>query len=189
MNSDRYSISCLVADLKQICAQFTDEREVLVHVRPLARRAALSNESWLDDRMYRADADQGFGVHLLHEEPDHALAVMAVSWLPNRGAPPHDHGTWAVIAGVDGAEKNQFFERADDRRKLGYAELKKVGEKVCGPGDVVGMPGGMIHSVWNETDAVSLSLHIYGKHVNFTGRSQFDLDRKTETPFIVTMAQ
>jgi quercetin dioxygenase-like cupin family protein len=62
-----------------------------------------------------------------------------------------------------------------------------VGEKVCGEGDVLAMPRGVIHSVWNETDAVTLSLHIYGKHVNFTGRSQFDPAKRTETPFIVKM--
>ena len=189
MDSDRYPISQLVADLKQVCVQFKDAREILSGVRPLARRAALSKETWLDDRMYRADAAQGFGVYLLHEEPDHTLAVLALSWLPHRGTPPHDHGTWAVVAGVDGLEKNEFFERADDRSRAGHAELNKVGEKVCGVGDVLAMPPGMIHSVWNETDAVTVSLHIYGKHINHTGRSQFDLERKTETPFIVRMEQ
>ena len=187
MNAERYSISQLVADLNKVSARFTDERDILVAVRPLARRAALSRDSWLEDRMYRADAAQGFGVHLLHEEPDHTLAVLALSWLPQRGAPPHDHGTWAVIAGVDGPEKNRFFERADDRSRPGHAELRQVGEKVCGVGEVLAMPQGMIHSVWNETDAVTLSLHIYGKHINHTGRSQFDLEKKTETPFIVRM--
>lgn len=187
MNAERYCISQLVADLKQVCARFTDERDILKAVRPLARRAALSRGSWLEDRMYRADAAQGFGVHLLHEEPDHRLAVLALSWLPQRGAPPHDHGTWAVIAGVDGPERNRFFERADDRSRPGYAELRQVGGKVCGVGEVLAMPQGMIHSVWNETDAVSLSLHIYGKHINHTGRSQFDLEKRTETPFIVRM--
>ena len=134
-----------------------------------------------------ADAGQGFGVHLIHEEPDHTVAVLALSWLPNRGAPPHDHGTWAVVAGVDGPEKNEFFERTDDRSRPGHAELKKIGEKVCGVGDVVALPKGTIHSVWNETDGVTLSLHIYGKHINFTGRSQFDLKTQTETPFVVKM--
>lgn len=189
MDSDRYPISQLVADVKQVCVQSKGEREILSGVRPLARRAALSKATWLDDRMYGADAGQGFGVYLLHEEPDHTLAVLALSWLPHRGAPPHDHGTWAVIAGVDGPEKNEFFERADDRSRQGHAELKKVGEKVCGAGDVLAMPRGMIHGVWNETDAVSISLHIYGKHINHTGRSQFDLERKTEMPFIVRMEQ
>ena len=187
MDADNYSIPQLAADVKRICAQFDDERQILSHVRPLARRAALSKAAWLEERMYSADATQGFGVHLIHEEPDHTAAILAVSWLPHRGAPPHDHGTWAVIAGVDGPEKNEFFERADDRTRPGHAQLRKVGEKVCGVGEVVALLQGMIHSVWNETDAVSLSLHIYGKHINYTGRSQFDLERQTETPFIVKM--
>jgi predicted metal-dependent enzyme (double-stranded beta helix superfamily) len=182
-----YSIVQLVSDLKQASREASDERGLLKAVRVLARRAADAKADWLDKRLYQADAGQGFGVHLLHEEPDHTLAILALSWLPHRGAPPHDHGTWAVIAGIDGPEKNEFFERADDRSRPGYAELRKVGEKVCGEGDVLAMPRGVIHSVWNETDAVTLSLHIYGKHVNFTGRSQFDPAKRTETPFIVKM--
>src|SRR5688572_28998056 len=92
MDTDRYSMSQLAADLKRVCAQFDDEREIFSAIRPLARRAALSKASWLEDRMYHASATQGFGVHLLHEEPDHTLAILAVSWLPHRGTPPHDHG-------------------------------------------------------------------------------------------------
>ena len=168
-----------------MCSRFKDDRQIISAVRVLAERAASSKASWLEDRMYRADTEQGFGVYLLHEKPDHTKAIFAVSWLPHRGAPPHDHGTWAVIAGVDGPEKNEFYERADDGSRAGHAELKKIGEKVCGVGDVIAMPRGTIHSVVNETDAVSVSLHIYGKHVNFTTRSQFDLKRRTETPFIV----
>ena len=187
MDADHYPISQLVADVKRVCSEFEDERQILSHVRPLMRRAALSKSSWLEPRMYSADAEQGFGVHLIHEEPDHTVAVLALSWLPHRGAPPHDHGTWAVVAGVDGPEKNEFFERADDRTRAGHADLKKVGEKVCGVGDVLALPQGMIHSVWNETNAVSLSLHIYGKHINYTGRSQFDLEKQIEMPFIVKM--
>ncbi len=185
MDTNNYSIHKLLNDLRQICAESKDERDILSRARPLARRAALSKANWLEDRMYQADPDQGFGVYLLHEERDHTLAVLAVSWLPNRGTPPHDHGTWALVAGVDGHEKNEFFERVDDRSRLGYAELKKIGEKVFKVGNVVAMPTGTIHSVWNETDKVTVSLHIYGKHVNFTGRSQFDPEKRTETPFIL----
>lgn len=187
MNADRYSISELASDVKRVCAQYSDEHDIISKVRPLARRAALAKADWLQDRMYRADEQQGFGVHLLHEEPDHSVAILTVSWLPNRGAPPHDHGTWAVVAGVDGPEKNEFYERADDRTRQGHAELKKIGQKVCDVGDVVALTKGMIHSVWNDSDAVSLSLHIYGKHINYTGRSQFDLEKQTETPFIVKL--
>ena len=185
MKAAGYSIAQLAADLRQVARESDKERDILKAVRELARRAAESKDTWVERRMYQADETQGFGVHLLHEEADHTLAILALSWLPHRGAPPHDHGTWAVVVGVDGPEKNEFFERADDRRRAGYAELRKVGEKVCGEGDVLAMPKGVIHSVWNDTDAVTLSLHIYGKHVNHTGRSQFDPHNRTETPFIV----
>jgi hypothetical protein len=43
---------------------------------------------------------------------------------------------------------------------------------------------GSIHSVVNETDRVSVSLHVYGKHPNYTMRSQFDPDRNLERPFV-----
>jgi predicted metal-dependent enzyme (double-stranded beta helix superfamily) len=187
VDSNNYSIDQLVADLRQICAEAKDERDILSRARPLARRAALSKATWLKDHMYQADPAQGFGVYLLHEESDHALAVFAASWLPNRGTPPHDHGSWALVAGVDGPERNEFFERVDDRSRSGYAELKKIGAKVFEVGEVAAMPTGTIQSVWNETDKVTVSLHIYGRHINFTGRSQFDLEKRTETPFILKL--
>lgn len=185
MTHGNYSIQDLVTDLRRITSETTNEHQILSRIRPLARQAALSRDSWLEKRFYAADSGQGFGLHMLHEEPDHSLAVFAVSWLPNRGAPPHNHGTWAVVVGVDGPEKNVFFERTDDGSRPGYGELKKIGEKSFAFGEVLAMPAGGIHSIWNETEAVTVSLHIYGKHLNHTGRSQFDPKKKTETPFIV----
>jgi predicted metal-dependent enzyme (double-stranded beta helix superfamily) len=188
MDTRAYSIPQLVEDLRQIRTKAKDEREILNQVRPLARRAALAKDAWLKPEMLDADEQQGFGVHLLHEEPDHTLAVFAVSWLPGRGTPPHDHGTWAVVAGAHGPELNRFFERVDDRSRKGHAELKQVGAKTFGVGDVVAMPAGAIHVVWNESDAVSVSLHIYGKHINHTQRSQYDTQNQTETPFVVKVS-
>jgi predicted metal-dependent enzyme (double-stranded beta helix superfamily) len=187
MDLNCYSIDQLVADLRQISSESNDERHILSRGRTVVRRAALSKAIWAEGRMYRADPTQGFGVHLLHEEHDHALAVLAVSWLPNHGTPPHNHGTWALVAAVDGPERNDFFERVDDGSRPGYAELKKIGEKRFEPGEVIAMPSSTIHSVWNDSDKVTLSLHVYGKHINFTGRSQFDLETRTETPFILAI--
>ena len=187
MEISGYSISSLLTDLRRVVPGAIDEGDILARVRPHAQRAALSKDSWLEERFYVANPEQGFGVHLLHEDPDHSLTIFAVSWLPHRGAPPHDHGTWAVIAGVDGPEKNEFFERQDDRSRPGYAELKKVGEKVFGVGEVLAMRAGQIHSIWNESETASVSLHIYGKNIQHTGRSQFDVEKRTETPFVLKL--
>ena len=69
-----------------------DEHQLLARLRPMARRAALSS-GWRDQKHYGADAAQGFGFNVLHDEADHSLFIAAVSWLPGRGAPAHDHGS------------------------------------------------------------------------------------------------
>ena len=114
--------------------------------------------------------------------------MFAFSWLPNRGTPPHDHGTWAVVAGVLGPEWNTFWRRLDDGTRPGYAKLEQIGAKMFLPGDVLAMPSGTIHQVWNQTEAVTVSLHIYGMHVKHTGRSQFDTEKCTAAPYIARIA-
>lgn len=184
MNVATYDLARFVDDLRSITAETREPRKVIDRVRPLARELALA-KNWLEERHYACDAEQGFGVHLLHEEADHTLAVFAVAWLPGRGAPPHNHGTWAVVAGVDGPEKNVFWKRLDDGSRPGHAEIRKQGEKVFGPGEVVSFLPEHIHSVVNETDRVTLSLHVYGKHVNYTERFTFDPERKVAEAFKV----
>ena len=183
-----YSLQSLIEEMRRIAADGAGEHETLAALRPLVRRFALS-EDWRDPRYYQADREQGFGAHLLHEDADHSLAVFAASWLPRRGAPPHDHGVWAIVVGVDGFERNVFYERTDDRSRPGYAEVRPIGEQLLGRGEVLAMPNGTIHSVTNDTERVSLSLHVYGKHINFTRRSQFDPERRAEKPFIVKLEE
>lgn len=185
MSDESYTLEQYVGDLREIAATSSDNREIIGKVRPLARRLALS-KTWLEPEHYECNEEQGFGVHLLHEEPDHTLAVFAVSWLPGRGAPPHNHGTWAVVAGVDGPEENTFWDRVDDGTRDGHAEITERASKAFAEGEVVALEPDHIHSVMNRTDAVTVSLHTYGMHVNHTGRSQFDVEQKREIPFVVT---
>ena len=124
-----YTLAQFVEDLRVITAETRSPGAIVNRVKPLVRELALSR-TWVEERHYRCDPGQGFGAHLLHEEPDHTLAVLAGAWLPGRGAPPHDHGTWAVVAGVDGSEKNVYWKRLDDGSRPGYATLQRVGEEV-----------------------------------------------------------
>jgi len=188
MSDNDYTLEAFVDDLREISAQAASERDIIRELRPLTRRLALA-KTWVEPRHYECDETQGFGVHLLHEEPDHSLAVFAVSWLPGRGAPPHDHGTWAVVSGVDGPEENAFWDRVDDGSREGYAEICRRAEKNFAEGEVVALESGKIHSVMNRTGRVTLSLHVYGRHINHTGRSQFDIENNREIPFVVREQQ
>ncbi len=184
--AESYSLENYVQDLRRISGNTDDEDEIIRRVGPLAQQMALE-KNWLQRRHYECDTGQGFTAHLLHEEPDHTLAVFVVSWLPGRGAPPHDHGTWAVVAGVEGIENNLRYQRVDDRTRAAHAVLELKHALDAGEGDLICMKTGGIHAVRNETERVTLSFHTYGKHINFTERSQFDLETNQMKDFKVVV--
>jgi predicted metal-dependent enzyme (double-stranded beta helix superfamily) len=178
--ADAYTLDAFVADLRAAVAGAATEKAILAGVKPLAVRLAASPD--LRVRVTRqCDAEQGFGFQLLHEEPDHALAVALFNWLPGRGTPPHDHGTWGVVVGVEGDEVNTFWQRVDDGARDGHAELRKLAEKRFAPGDAIVLPSSVIHSVWNDTSQVSVSLHVYGR--------QFDPEAQTVRPWVVRQTE
>jgi len=180
--AEPYSLQQYIDDLRQLAADTDDENVIFERLAPLAGRV-VADPSWLQEKHYQSDAEQGFGVHLLHEEDDHSLAVFAVNWMPGRGTPPHDHGTWAVVAGIEGVEHNVRYARVDDGSRDDYAELEVKTAFDAGPGEVLCIHTGGIHKVSNETDTLTLSLHTYGRHVNYTNRSQFDLDSNERKGF------
>ena len=177
-----YSLTQFVADLRSITAATAVEQEILRQVAPLAERLA-ANPRVRDAAPMHSNVEKGFSFNLLHEEPDHALAVALLSWLPSGATLPHNHGTWGIVVGLDGAEKNIFWRRIDDGRRAGYAELERIGEMDCVLGQAVVLPSPTIHSVENTTDRPSVSRHVYGKNVYYTGRSQFDIVNKRELPW------
>jgi predicted metal-dependent enzyme (double-stranded beta helix superfamily) len=175
-----------VGELRAITARTQDARAIIERVQPLLLDLA-SAGTWLAPAHYTCDEEQGFGAHLLHEEADHTLAIIVGAWLPGRGAPPHNHGTWALVAGVEGVESNAFWTRMDDGARPGHAELRCRGHRPLGPGEVIAFQPDTIHSVVNETERISLSLHVYGMHVNHAERSRFDPEARTERAFTIKM--
>ena len=182
--TETYTLPQFVEDLRGIARSSADTNELISRTKPFAVRLAASPDLAARCRK-ECDPDQGFGFQLLHEEPGHDLAVALLSWLPGRGTPPHNHGTWGVVVGVEGDEVNTFYKRVDDGSRAGHAELKKLSEKVFGPGEALGITPAIIHSVHNATDRISVSLHIYGRHINHTNRSKFDVEHNIEEPFVV----
>ena len=179
-----YSIKEFISDVLAIRAEVVDESKLLMEIAPLAQRAA-ADFGWRNEDMYLADSKLGFGSTLLHAESDQTLFIVVDSWLSGRGVRPHNHGTWAAVVGVTGFEHNIFWERIDDGFQGNHAVLKKTREEIVAVGEVTCMKTGEIHSVENRTDKTTLSFHVYGHHLNSTGRSQFDVENQLEIPFII----
>ena len=180
-----YSIKRLVADLRDLKAHAASEAEMLDLVPELAKRMVLMKHNWLRPAMTDPNArvDDRVGVYPLHEEADHSLAIFVVSWLPGDETPPHDHGTWAVIAGLEGRETNHWWRRLDDGTRPGYARVERAGSTPIDPASIVSMPGDAIHSLHNDSGAASVTLHLYGRNVDFTDRRKFDPALNTTAPY------
>lgn len=185
---NRRQLGRFIDEVRCIAAEDVADALRIRRLAPVVRRAALSAE-WLQSPHCECDSAQGFGVHVLHEEPEHRLAVLVVSWLPGRGAPPHDHGTWAVVAGVRGAEINTHWRRLDGQSRAGYARLARSGAETLTAGRVLGFLPTAIHSVRNDSTQIAVSLHVYGKHPNYTDRSQYDPESGAVRAFNVALIE
>lgn len=183
-----YSVEDYVTDIRAIVAEESSQAAITERIKPLALRLC-SDPHWVTDAHRSIDADQGFGVHLLHEEDNHDLAVFVLAWAPGRGLAAHNHKTWAVVAPIDGEEYETSYRRLDDGSRAGFADLEVSHQETLKPGTVSCCMPEDIHSVHNTGSEVGIALHTYGRHLNHTGRSIFDVEAKTETPCIVAVKE
>lgn len=175
-----------ISELRRVLADRPAEAQAIARVEPLLKWLVRDpNPKWLKAEHLFIDENQGFGVRLLHEADDHTLAVMSTVWLPGRSTQPHNHGTWGLVGGLSGFERNTSWRRLDDGSRPGHAEIQRVDDFVIGPGDVAAFLPDAIHSVVNEGKDRSVSIHVYGRHVNHTERYAFDPVHKRATPLTI----
>ena len=105
------------------------------------------------------------GIYRLSEDPDHRFALYASAGGAGKKVPPHNHTTWAIIAGIHGAERNVVYDRLDNGAREGFVQLREAPakEKTLRRGDVIAYLPDDFHHI--ETPAGSgnaLHLHFYG---------------------------
>ncbi len=105
------------------------------------------------------------GIYRLSEDPDHRFALYASAGAAGKKVPPHNHTTWAIIAGVHGAERNVVYERLDNGARADLVQLREAPakEKTLRRGDFICYLPEDFHHI--ETPAGSgdaLHLHFYG---------------------------
>ena len=167
------AVAELVTKMKKACAVHDSPDEIITAVASAAKALA-ANKSWVKPEYFECDEVQGMGITILNEELDHSILVETVAWLPGRGVAPHDHQTWGVVVGIEGEEVNVNWQRLDDGRNPDFAELEIIEERQICNGDVVPLLPDDIHSVRNEGETTSLSLHVYGHALSSLERYEFD---------------
>lgn len=129
------------------------------------------------------------GIYRLSEDPDHRFALYASAGGPGKKVPPHNHTTWAIIAGVHGAERNVVYERLDNGAQEGVVQLREAPskEKTLKRGDVIAfLPDDFHHIETPVGSGNALHLHFYGLSLeHLPGRVTVDMATNTARRFMV----
>ena len=123
-------------------------------------------------------------MYLLSEDGDHRYALYMVAPSPGGFAPPHEHQTWAVIAGMYGREKNKLYRRLDDGAEPGVARLELSDEIDVVAGTAIALMPEDIHSIHLGEDGPHGNLHLYGLSVEHCNeRRLYSLSKNTYKTF------
>jgi predicted metal-dependent enzyme (double-stranded beta helix superfamily) len=171
-----YSVKRLVDDLRDLRDRGGPEPAMLEEASELVKRLVLMKHNWLRGYMGAPGEGNAVGIHKLHEEPDHTLAVFVIARPAGDETPAHDHRTWAVIAGLQGREMQRWWTRRDD------GSIAQGDEEPIEPGVIIAMGADAIHSVRNDSSDTAVTLHVYGVDPEYTGRRDDDTGRSASAP-------
>jgi len=125
---------------------------------------ALASRTELFPRAHFANIPARLGtIFHLAEDADGRFALYGSAGMPGKAQPPHNHTTWASIAGVYGDEHNVFFERTDGGESPGEGRLNRTSELTIRRGNACAMMPEDFHTIEVTGASESLHLHLYGK--------------------------
>ena len=143
--------------LKEVLGRGAVGRPELEEAKALLVRLAEKRELFgaEDFPLPGADAEKNNALYLLAAENEPALSLYLQVSGSGLDVPPHNHKTWAIIAGIDGVEENRFYERtAEGPQRSGGQEI--------GPGGAVAFAPEDLHSIHIHGQDCVLNFHMYG---------------------------
>lgn len=118
-------------------------------------------------------------VYTLHQEEGDGLSIRVNAIQGGMNSVVHNHGTWAIIIGIQGQELNRLYRRAANRHaspsESESAEplqaqgsvadtFTLVGERAVGPGQALIIEEDDFHSIHTRPNEPALQLHVYGRN-------------------------
>ncbi|HEV7720789.1 MAG TPA: hypothetical protein VGO60_05875 [Iamia sp.] len=92
---------------------------------------------------------------MLHRSDE--LTVFVLAGVPLTASPPHEHTMGAMIAVLEGAETNVFYEIVEQDAD----PIREVGRRTAHAGEVLTLDPTTIHSVRYPTTTPTIGLHVY----------------------------
>jgi rhodanese-related sulfurtransferase/predicted metal-dependent enzyme (double-stranded beta helix superfamily) len=170
------AVAATIETARGIVARMGVTRAALEQLKPaligLGERAEL-----FPPEHFRIPAGRASGIFHLAEDADGSFALYGSAGLPGARQLPHDHTTWAVIAGVCGDEHNVFYRRSDDGAVEGRGTLERTGEVTVRKGTACALMPDDFHTIETRGAGPKLHLHLYGRTLeDLPGRIGFESD-------------
>lgn len=184
----RDAVNAAVEQIRAIVGAAPPDRQRLAMALSELQGLAARAEFWSEAEFPPPDEATRQARYLIREDEDHSLALYLNVMLPGRRIPPHNHTTWACVAGIAGEEYNQVYRRVDDGATPGHARLEPAELVVVGPDRGIALLPDDIHSVEIRGGTPIRHLHMYGKALEtLSERLAFDLESQTCKPMPMTV--
>ncbi|NKB96909.1 MAG: hypothetical protein GKR90_00195 [Pseudomonadales bacterium] len=102
-------------------------------------------------------------IYLITDDVGGDFSLYLISVLPLGPSPVHDHGTFAVIAGLEGDEENTIYKRLDDESQPGRAQVVEDYKVTLSMGDAIAFMPQDIHRIQVTSETPTRHFHLYGK--------------------------
>lgn len=138
-------------------------RDALDQVKSILVTLSAAGDLFNDEQYPTPTAKEFAKIYLLSEDDGGDFSLYLISTLPTGPSPIHDHGTWAVIAGLAGDEENTLYKRLDDGSVAGKASIAIDSKVVISGGDAIAFLPDDIHHINAISQSPTRHFHLYGK--------------------------
>jgi predicted metal-dependent enzyme (double-stranded beta helix superfamily) len=152
----RHALTAMLADIHQAVIGGAAEQCSARVAEAIAGH--LASPDLLDPGACQCCPD-GYIRHLLHADPEHHYAVVALVWRPGQMSPVHAHRTWCALGVHRGLLTEGFYATTSGNPipVQTAALLRTQGDTSHGPANP-----DLIHRLSNLSTGKAISIHAYG---------------------------
>jgi len=181
-------IRALIDEAERVRYAIPDDAGRVEALRPAFARL-LRAEGWLPDELARPDekSQMGGGIaqYALYRADDGSLCLFSLVIPAGASTPVHDHLAWGIVGVYRGRQDETIYERLDDGRDSGKAQLRLATKRTVDVGEFYTLlpPAEDIHFVRTVSDTPSISIHLLANDTACVWRHKYAPASGAVTPF------
>jgi predicted metal-dependent enzyme (double-stranded beta helix superfamily) len=159
-----YSLASLAADVQEVVASTSDQRELTAAIVPCLRRWLEAPDLTEEQQSPCEGAPCG---HLLHEAPDGSFFIISVVFPAGTSSGVHYHGDWGVVGVLSGTDEETKYESTGGQTHAAIGagcSLRQMKKDLYPAGSITLLlpPDKGVHRVRAVGEETGVSLHILG---------------------------